>query len=403
MRITGQLLLARDGRCELAPGWIRIADGHISEVQLGEIRRDADWGHANCLVTPGFIDAHVHLPQFDAIGAHGQPLLDWLQSVIFPAEALWNSVDYAAGMTDRAISDLLRAGTTGFAAYSTVHAESTRIALEIASNRGVQAWIGQALMDCGAPAQLIRPARQLIQETADLIAQFPAGGRVAAVITPRFALSCSDQLLTECGVLARQTGALLQTHLSENLAECQAVHERFKKDYVSVYNQFGLLTSKSILGHGIHLSQSEVQQLSDSRSIVAHCPTANSFLRSGTMRLSHLQDNRVRIALGSDIGAGYEISMVRVARAMLEAAATLGDDFPTAAEAFFAITQGNADLLGWSDTGRIHPGALADLVLIEPNCQWRYGGADPLSRVLFSWDDRWIRGVWLRGKAVDGL
>jgi guanine deaminase len=107
--------------------------------------------------------------------------------------------------------------------------------------------------------------------------------------------------------------------------------------------------------------------------------------------------------LGSDIGAGYEISMVRVARAMLEAAATLGDDFPTAAEAFFAITQGNADLLGWSDTGRIHPGALADLVLIEPNCQWRYGGADPLSRVLFSWDDRWIRGVWLRGKAVDGL
>lgn len=401
MRITGQLLLTNGNRCELVPGWLRIDEDRIAEVCVGEICQRPDRGHADCMITPGFIDAHVHLPQFDAIGAHGLPLLEWLENVIFPAEMRWENVDYAAAMTQRAISALLTAGTTGFAAFATVHFEAARTALEIASLRGVRAWIGQTLMDCGAPRQLTLPSDRLIQTSHALLEQFPPGGRVAAAVTPRFALSCSDELLRQCGVLAKSSGAILQTHLSESLDECRAVQQRFGKDYVSAYQSLGCVTSNSIFGHGIHLSGSEILKLRDARSVIAHCPTANSFLRSGTMNRNQLIDHQIRVALGSDIGAGYEHSMVRVARAMIEAAALVGATYPSAAEAFFAITQGNADILGWPDTGRIQEGAVADLVLVEPTGPWRTGQADPLSRLLFSWSDRWIRSVWLRGRPID--
>ena len=339
----------------------------------------------------------MHLPQFDAIGYHGQPLLDWLQSAIFPAEARWARVDYAATMSQRAIAELLRAGTTGFAAYTTVHHPATLAALEAARRYDIQAWIGQSLMDCNAPVALCGSTSQLIDEVQQTIEQYPSGSRVSAAITPRFALACSDQLLEQCGRLTLETGALMQTHLAENLAECAAVVQRFGKSYVEVYDSFGLLTPRSILGHGIHLCQLDLRRLAQSQSIVAHCPTANSFLRSGTMRRAEMRDQGVRIAVGSDIGAGYEHSMVRVARAMIEAAASVSDRFPEAAEAFHCITAGNADLLGWPEVGRLREGAFADLVLVEPTVPWLGGDVQPLSRLLFGWDDRWIRSVWLRG------
>jgi guanine deaminase len=392
MIVAGQLLLDDSaGCCRLAPGFVRLDGEVIAEVVEGEIPQAADGGGPDALITPGFIDAHLHLPQFDMIGSHGLPLLRWLSEYTFPAESKWESVDFARAMTARVADQLLSVGTTGVCAYATVHHDSA-----VAGLRGV---IGQVLMNRYAPPQLCRETNQLIDEAAKLGELYTADARMSAAVTPRFALSCSQDLLAAAGKLASQQGAMIQSHVAETPDECRAISELFAgQSYVEVYEQAGLLRERSIYGHGIYLDQNARRTLSENGAAIAHCPTANSFLRSGTMNRSELISDQVRIAIGSDIGAGYERSMVRVARAMIEAAASIGNDFPDAKQAWYAITAGNADTLQWPDAGRLRRGNAADLLVIQPTIPWLAGPADPLALLMFAWDDRWVAKTIVRGE-----
>jgi len=413
MLIAGQLLLdagpaaaiqshaAGIGRCRIAPGMVRIRDGRIEEVIEGELSLRADLGGPAYLIAPGFIDTHLHLPQFDMIGAHGLPLLQWLSNVTFQAEAKWADADHAAAMVSRAVSQCFSFGTTAICAYASVHHDATAAALRIASDTGMRGVIGQVLMDQQAPRTLLRPAQQLIDETAALLDRFPPGSPMAAAVTPRFAITCSAGLLADAGRLANERSAVVQTHVAETIPECTRVGELFDgMSYVDVYDSAALLGPRSLLGHGIYLGEVERRQIANRRGMIAHCPTANSFLRSGTMQRHTLAGEQVAITLGSDIGAGYERCMVRVGRAMIEAAASLGDSYPDAATAWYTITRGNADHLGWQDIGRIAPGASADLVLIKPNIPWLDRTVDPLSQLMFAWDDRWIERTFVSGNLV---
>ena len=404
MILAGHLLINDDalGRCRLATGVVRVVEDRISEVVEGEIPRVADVGGQNTLICPGFIDAHLHLPQFDIIGTHGMPLLRWLSDVTFPAELKWADTDFARGMTRYVVDQLLSKGTTGICAYATVHHQATRAAIEVASDVGMRGVIGQVLMNRQAPAALCRNADQLLDEAADLGEQFAPSDRMAAAITPRFAISCTPDLLAGAGALAQKQAAVIQSHLAETVNECEFVAELFEgQSYVDVYKQAGLLGPKSIYGHGIHLSDDERASLRESGSIIAHCPTANSFLRSGTMDRAALARDSVRLAIGSDVGAGYERSMVRVARAMIEAASSIRDEYPDAAAAWHAITAGNADVLGWQDAGRLRVGGTADLLVIEPSVRWIDSHIDPLAMLMFAWDDRWLKRTMLRGRFVE--
>ncbi len=399
MILAGQLLIDdRSGRCKLAPGFVRVDDERIAEVVVGEIPRHADLGGPNALISPGFIDAHLHLPQFDIIGAHGMPLMQWLSKVTLPSEAKWADTDYAREMTRRAVSQLISMGTTGMCAYATVHHDATRAAIEVARDAGMRGVVGQSLMDREVPQEFCRDASQLLDEAASLGERFPPAERMAAAVTPRFAVSCSEELLAGAARLAREQGAMVQSHLAETTDECESVARLFNgASYVDAYQQAGLLGEHSVYGHGIHLNHVDRVTLREAGAVVAHCPTANTFLRSGTMNRSAMQRDAVRLAIGSDIGAGYERSMVRVARAMIESAASIGDDYPDAATGWHAITAGNADVLGWKDAGRLRDGAAADLLVIEPNVPWLDAGFDPLSMLMFAWDDRWLKTTILRG------
>lgn len=399
MILFGNLLLdGGDGVCQLSRGTVRVDDDVIAEVNVGDDPASYDLGGPDALITPGFIDAHLHLPQFDLIGAHGMDLLQWLTDVTFPSEMKWADTDFARGMTGRVAKKLLASGTTGIAAYATAHHDATVVAIETASAAGLRGVIGQVLMDREAPAELCFDADRLIDEAAALQSQFPVGGRLAAAVTPRFAIACTGGLLNAAGKLARETGATVQTHLAETIAECNRVAELFDgQRYVDVYNNAGLLGPTSIMGHGIHLDDADRRSMVGRGAAIAHCPTANSFLRSGIMpRHDHLCGG-VKLTIGSDIGAGYETSMVRVARAMIEAAAAIGGAFPSAAEGWHVITAGNADALGWNDAGRIKIGGAADLVIVKPDVPWLSGVADPLSRLMFGWDDHWIDATMVRG------
>lgn len=404
MIVAGQLLLEEEGcaACRLTPGHLRVEEGVITEVVEGDLPRSSDLGGGDWLIAPGLIDTHVHLPQFDMIGAHGLPLLEWLDGVTFPSEMKWSDADYAAAMTGRVAEQLAAHGTTSVCAYSSVHHDATAAAIEALRAFGLRGVVGQALSDRNAPAELCFESRALLDQTEGLLSHYPAGEPVAAAITPRFAVSCTPELLADAGRLASaHPEALVQTHLSETRAECDLIGGLFEgRSYVGVYDDAGLLTDRSLLGHGIHLSDEERATLRERRSVVAHCPTANSFLRSGAMDRRAWLDASVRISLGSDVGAGYERSMVRVGRAMIETAASLGEAYPSAAEAWWQITAGNADAARFADAGRLRVGAPADLLLARPDLPWLDPPVDPLARSLFSWDDRWVRRVLASGRTI---
>jgi guanine deaminase len=358
-----------------------------------------DLGGPGCLVCPGLIDVHLHLPQFDSIGADGMTLLDWLDRVVFPAEARWADPAYAGQMTERVVGQLLAHGTTGIAAYATVHHEAALAAIEVLGRTGMRGYVGQVLMDRNAPAELCRDADQLIAETATLLDR-KAVGRIEPAVTPRFAISCTGPLLEQAGELAGRYGAVVQTHLAETERECALIGELFSGvSYTEVYQRAGLLGPRSILGHGIWLDSQERRTLSETGSIIAHCPTANAFLQSGAMDRAGLLAGGVRLGLGSDVAGGPDRSMVRVARAMIETAKARGSAPPTPAEAWWQITAGNADVLGWDDAGRIAAGRAADLIVFEPDIPWR-DAPDPLGTLLYAWDDRWLRQVVLEGRVV---
>jgi guanine deaminase len=406
--VEGQLLLPDPARgVRLAHGQLRIHGGVIADIAVfsgvSKGFGTADLGSERSLISPGLVDAHLHLPQFDSIGVDGLTLLDWLHTAIFPAEARWSDADFAGEMAGRVARRLLAAGTTTVAAYATVHHEGTRSAMAALSAAGVRGLVGQVLMDQEAPADLRRPAKQLLKEAAACRVGEFAG--IEPIVSPRFAVSCSSELLAGAGALARSTGWAVQTHLSEMIPECERVRELHGAGYVEVYRRAGLLTPRTVLGHGIWLDEGERAMLRESESVIAHCPTANLFLQAGRFDRAGTRAAGVRVALGSDIAGGPDVSMVRVARAMIETVksraiaragrAASAEELPTSADAWHQITAGNADALGMKDAGRLGVGLPADVLVIDPSVgpnaepNW-LSAADPLGKLMYAWDDRWI-------------
>ena len=373
--LSGQILQSSpQGFAYLRTGTLQIVGQEVKQIDWGTLSSRADFGDADTLILPGLIDCHVHLPQFDRIGVLGMPLLEWLDSTIFPAEIRWNDLHAAQTMCERVADQFLAMGTTGVCAFATSNASATQQALECFARRGMRGVIGQVLMDINGPEALCQPADALIEQSAQLLDRYPPGQRLAAALSPRFALACSEALMSRAGQLAQQRNAVVQTHLAETTAECDWIEQHYPgRTYTEVYQQCGLLGERSLFGHGIYLGAEDCTRLRQTGSTITHCPTANLFLGSGRMRLADYQDAGVSIGLGSDIGAGYERSMVRVARAMIETGIHVEltesqtrqnpfrwDRVPTAAQAWHQVTAGNAEVLNWPDqsgglSGRAHP------------------------------------------------
>lgn len=399
MELHATLLIPENATAELIPGTVEVDGERLAHVETDARVDQSAWPAR--ILAPGFIDAHVHFPQFDLIGAYGEPLLEWLESAVFRHEARWSDVEFAEGMTKRVLAELVRHGTTGVGAYLTAHPEGSRAAMVAASDFGLRGAFGQVLMDRGAPKELLVDAEPALAATESLLETFSPGSRVEAAITPRFALSCTDALLAGAGELAARSSAFVQTHLSETVAECEAALKAFPaaNSYTEIYDGAGLLTSRSVFGHGIHLNDAELDVLRERGATIAHCPQANAFLGSGVFNRARALRHRVQVALGSDIGAGYSRAMPLVAADMLHAAMASAETPPTPAEAWWQITAGNAEALGFEGAGRLATGASADLIEFEPDLDWR-SAPNPLGMLLFGWESRWVRRAWLRGQLV---
>jgi guanine deaminase len=389
-------VLVRDGLIE--------AVGEARAVLAGVPDGAAVDDHSGSLIVPGFIDAHIHYPQTQVIGSYGAQLLDWLHNYTFVEEQKFADPGHCARIAEFFLDELIRCGTTTAMVYCTVHPQSVDAFFAASERRGARMIAGKTMMDRDAPDALRDTAQRGYDESKALIERWRERGRLDYAITPRFAVTSSQEQLEAAGALAREfPDAYVQTHLDENDAEIELVARLFAgaRNYLDVYDRAGLLGPRSVFGHCIHLKEAEVVALAATRSVAAFCPTSNLFLGSGlfdqarlvragvrvalaatrsvaafcpTSNLflgSGLFDHArlvragVRVALATDVGGGTSYSMLRTAAEGYKVLQLNRQSWP-AAQAFYRMTLGNARALGLDDRiGSITVGKEADLIVLD--------------------------------------
>ncbi len=367
--------------------------------------------YANALISAGFVDAHVHYPQLSVIGAGGVPLLDWLERHTFPAEARYADAAHAREAAARYFDEALRNGTTTSAVWGTVHPVSVDVLFEAALARGLRTIAGKVLMDRHGPAGLLDTVTQGYDDSKALIDRWTGQGRLGYAITPRFAVSSSPAQLDAAAQLWRERpGTWLQSHVAENVAELDLIRALFpeRASYVDVYAHHGMLGPRAIYAHGIHLDETEWRTLHETGTAIAHCPTSNNFLGSGRFDLRAARDppRPVPVALGTDVGGGTSLSMLRTMQAACEVAQMRGHPLPPS-HAWWLATGGGAAALGLDDViGTVAPGREADLVVLDlastPLIEYRMRGVDTLEEMLgvqlALGDDRAVRATYVGGR-----
>ena len=264
------------------------------------------------LVLPGLVDTHVHYPQVRAIGGLGMPLLDWLEKCALPEEARLADATYAASVATDFVSGLARAGTTTALVFGSHFASAVDALFTEATRVGLRVTSGLVLSDRILREDLFTTPERAYDEGLELAKRWHGQGRTRYAVTPRFSLSCSDALMESAGSLLADGDELWFTsHLNENVEEIEGVRQLFGCDYSTSYERSGLLGPRSVLAHNVHPSLQELMMLARHGAAVAHCPTSNAALGSGLFPLgSHLALG-VRVALGSDVGAGTGFSLVQ--------------------------------------------------------------------------------------------
>ena len=300
----GCLAIGGDGRI--------VAVGHFAALQseFPEAYVE-DWGPAAIL--PGLVDLHSHIPQYSAVGMDGYELLPWLERFVYPTEAAFADPEHALAEARRFFAAALANGTTTACLYATIHEEGTRMAFRAAREAGIRAFIGKVMMDRNAPGALLEATDESLAASERLCREWDgaADGRLRYVFSPRFAVSCTPELLKGVGELAAEEGASVQTHLAENQNELQVVAQLFPaaSSYADVYAQARILGPRAVMAHCIYLSPRDFDLLAETGTPIAHCPSSNFFLRSGIMDMAMPYERGIVVGLGSDVGAGPTLSM----------------------------------------------------------------------------------------------
>lgn len=364
------------------PGYLVVSRAAIEELTGEDPRsrfQDAEFVDCgNQTIVPGFVDTHVHLPQFRIMGIGAGELLNWLTNYTYPEESRFSDSHHAGDVAKQFFAALVANGTTAAAIYSSVHEEATDIAFSTAQAAGVRAFIGKVMMDRNVPEALLEHTDESIAASLRLFEKWDGAdnGRLRYVFTPRFAGACSMELMRQVGRIARERNAFVQSHLSENVDEVAWVRSLFpgSPSYTDIYETAGILGERSIMGHCIHLSSEEIALLARRRTKVAFCPYSNLTLRSGTMAYAKLRNAGLDISLGTDIAGGPSLAMVEQ---MDQAMAAAGISAP---EALYLATLGGAKALGLeSQIGSFEPGKDADFVVL---------------------DNKSVRKVYVRGRLV---
>lgn len=397
--------------------------------QYGEIKQTAiSQGNYHQLAAdeyllPGYVDLHVHAPQWPQAGLSlDLPLADWLNHYTFPLEQKCLDLDYSKTIYDSLVKELLSQGTTTALMFGTIYNDSNIILAKACLEYGLRGFIGQVAMDNAdqTPAYYRnQSAKDAIDATELFIKQLQNlssdADRVVPVITPRFVPSCSDACLQGLGQLANKYHVPVQTHVSESSWEHGYVLDRFKATDTHVLDQFGLLTDRTILMHATHLTDDDMILLAKRKAALAHCSISNAYFGNGVMRVKEILAKQIKLGLGTDISGGYSSSIYHNIRQAVISSRMLEDGVDTTkqattrgvansriniATAFYMATVGGAEALHLN-TGRIKEGYKADLQVVKSHPSViTLSDEQMIERILYQTQQSDIKQVYVDGNLV---
>jgi guanine deaminase len=363
------------------------------------------------LIVPGFIDCHVHCPQLDIIASYGEQLLDWLHRYAYPVEARFRDPDYARDVASAFMDELLNNGTTTAMVFGTVHAHSADAIFEAAEARDMRVIAGKVLMDCNCPEELQDDPISAYADSKALIERWHGRGRLGYAITPRFALTSSEQQLEAAGKLAREYPEVwVHTHLAENTEEVRQIARQYpsSRSYLDVYDQFGLLRERAVFAHCLHMDDEDRACMARKGGAAAFCPTSNLFLGSGLFDLAAMRGANIRCGLGTDVGGGTSLSLLKTASEAYKVL-HLQDHALPPMQALYLATLGAAEALYLDNCiGNFLPGKEADFVVLDPQATSltarRLAAAETIEESFFALltlaDDRHVAATYIRGKPM---
>lgn len=397
------LLIVADGKVQAAGDYATL---HAT-LPPGTTVHD----YSGKLLMPGFIDTHIHYPQTDMIASPSEGLLPWLETYTFPVERGFEDPVHAAGVADFFLDELLRCGTTTAMVYCTVHPQSVDAFFTASEARGLRMVAGKVLMDRNCPEFLRDTAQGGARDTEALINRWHNRGRSQYAITPRFAPTSTNEQLHLAGELTRAyPDTYIQTHVSENEAECAWVRELFpqSRSYIDVYDSYGMLRPRAMYGHCIWLDETDRRRMAETGAAAAICPTSNLFLGSGLFDFERADQAGMLVSLATDVGGGTSFSMLQTMNEAYKVARLKGSHLP-ALRMFYLATLGAARAMQLEGTiGNFAPGAEADFIVVDPQgtplLQRRSGNAASLEELLFALallgDDRAIAATYSAGRRV---
>jgi guanine deaminase len=361
------------------------------------------------IITPGFVDTHLHFPQTDMIASPAPGLLPWLETYTFPTERQFKDPLHARATAEFFLDELLRNGTTTALVYCTVHKESVDAFFEASAARNLRMAGGKVLMDRHCP-DFLRDSPDM-RESEDLIRRWHGKGRALYAITPRFAPTSTERQLGATGELAHAyPDTFIQTHVSENKDEVAWVGELFpqQRSYLHVYEHYGLMRPRAMFGHCIWLDDADFRRMAETGSAIAHCPTSNLFLGNGLFDIAKADAVQALVSLGTDVGAGTSFSMLQTMNEAYKVARLKGSYLP-ALRMFYLATLGAARSMQLEGTiGNFAAGAEADFIVLDPKATpllaRRTAHSNTLEETLFALallgDDRAVSATYAAGRRV---
>ena len=401
--IRGGSILTMDDAGTIVHGDVSVRDGRI--VAVGEAApgpHDTVIDASACLVLPGFVQTHIHLCQTLFRGyADDLALIDWLRQRIWPMEAAHTPASLRASAR-LAACELLATGTTTVLTMETVH--DTDVVFETIAETGLRAVIGKCMMDADAavPSRLLEATRASIDESLALSRRWDgaANGRLRAAFAPRFALSCSRDLLEEVGTLSAHHGTLVHTHASEQRAEIALVEQLTGRRNIQYFADIGLASERLCVAHCVWVDEREQEILATRRVKVAHCPSSNLKLGSGLAPVTELRARGVSVSLGADGAAcNNRLDMFEEMRlaAVLQAVRLHPGALPARDVVWMATREGARALGLEAEIGSVEQGKRADLIVVGLDQPHLAPGPDPYSTLVYA-----ARGTDVRATIVDG-
>ena len=364
------------------------------------------------LILPGFVDIHLHAPQYSNRGlGMDDELIPWLNNYTFPEEGKFEDLNYSEVVFSNFIHDLWRFGTTRSLVYSSIFKESTELLMDMFIESGLGAYVGKVNMDQNSAEYLTENTEKSIKSTEDIILKYKdKSPLVKPIITPRFVPTCSGPLLEGLGKLAKRYEIPVQSHLNENTFEIVWVSELFpeSKNYSSVYNDFGLFgQTKTIMGHCVYNNKDEMKLMSKNKVYVAHCPYSNLNLSSGMMKTREYLDMNIPVGLGSDISGGHSLNMTSVMIAAIKMSKMVWLESEkqlaplTLSEAFYLATKGGGSIFG--KVGSFEDGYEFDALIIDDS-SLVFGSNltldERLQKFIYIGDDRNILERYVSGSQI---